>query len=1810
MAAKLSQGLEDQVTCPICLEQFQDPRILTCLHTYCRCCLEKMLATKEGRRVSIKCPECQEMLKIEDVASLRVNIWVNRIISHLELFKAEKKQGDQPELMCNNCDSKEAAKAKCFDCGKFMCNACMAAHQRIATLKDHQLMTLEDIKRTGVPIIDKLMFCKKHKGEVQKLFCKTCEELICRDCTIIDHKDHDVCFIVDIAKEHKEKLTKEIKMASATKEKIEAGLKSVKAMQKQVMKNTDDIEKRIDDVINQQIQALEEKRINLKQESRDLAATKMKDLTAQEDGLAMHKTGLKSAIEFTENVLSKGSNSEVLSISKQILSRLSQLSSKPFDGEVKDEDNQVLQVDKEMLSDDILKFAKVIDDIAVIDPEQCEVKWSKNKFGRDVINVYIKNRLGRPVNIEKKRISINPFVVGISGLTPLGNGLLYLVTNNLLVHEVNPVTCNANEGHILKVVEFKVDGHHIRGSPVQLGLPVLWQHPKANQINRAGSYKSVVTYHNSSKQRDPIEMAAKLSQGLEDQVTCPICLEQFQDPRILTCLHTYCRRCLEGMLTKGRRRISIKCPECRETVKIEDVASLRVNIWVNRIISHLELFKTEKKQGDQSELMCNNCTSKEAAKAKCFDCGTFMCNACMAAHQRIVSLKDHQLMTLEDIKRTSVPIIDKLMFCKKHKGEVQKLFCKTCEELICRDCTIIDHKDHDVCFIVDIAKEHKEKLRKEIKMASATKDMIEAGLKSVKAMQQLVKKNTANIQKGIDDVINQQIQALEEKRINLKQESRDLAATKMKNLTAQEDGLAMHMTGLKSAIEFTENVLSKGSNSEVLSISKQILSRLSQLSSKPFDREVKDEDNQVLQVDKEMLSDGILQFAKVIDAVIDPEQCEVKWSKPKFGRYAINIYIKNRLGKRLDIEEKRISINPLMMGITGLTPLGNGLWIRDVASLKVNIWVNRIISHLELFKTEKKHGDQPALMCNNCDSKEAAKAKCFDCEKFMCNACMAAHQRIPTLKDHQLMTLEDIKRTGVPIIDKLMFCKMHKGEVQKLFCKTCEELICRDCTIIDHKDHDVCFIVDITKEHKEKLTKEIKMASATKEKIEAVLKSVKAMQQLVQKNTDDMQKEIDDFINQQIQALEEKRINLKQESRDLAATKMKNLTAQKEGLVMHMTGLKSAIEFTENVLSKGSNSEVLSISKQILSRLSQLSSKPFDGEVKDEDNQGLEVDKQMLNDGLLRFAKVVERAVIDPEQCEVKWSKSMFYWDVIHVHIKNRLGRPVDIEKKRISISTGMLMDISSLGNGSWRANVHELSLYDFHKVIPVTCNATEGHIVKGVEFKVDGHHIRGSPVEVYPIEMAAKLSQGLEDQVTCPICLEQYQDPRILTCLHTYCRRCLEGMLATKEGRRVSMKCPECQEMLKIEDVASLRVNIWVNRIISHLELFKAEKKQGDQPELMCNNCDSKEAAKAKCFDCGKFMCNACMAAHQRILTLKDHQLMTLEDIKRTGVPIIDKLMFCKKHKGEVQKLFCKTCEELICRDCTIIDHKDHDVCFIVDIAKEHKEKLRKEIKMASATKEKIEAGLKSVKAMQQLVKKNSAVIQKDIDDVVTQQIQALEEKRNDLKQESRDLAATKMKNLTAQEDGLAMHMTGLKSAIEFTENVLSKGSNSEVLSISKQILSRLSQLSSKPFEREVKDEDHQVLEVDKEMLSDGILKFAKVIDAFIDPGQCEVKWSNDKYGRDVINVYIKNQLGRPADINKKRISVNPSLSDLDNTVLIPFRNGSLWVANYGNYMNVHRRNPVKCNADEDHILKSINFKVDGRHIRGSPFQACIKLP
>ena len=63
MACALPEKVDKQLTCAVCIEQFKEPKVLPCLHTYCKGCLVK-LVRKQGADHVITCPECWQDAKV------------------------------------------------------------------------------------------------------------------------------------------------------------------------------------------------------------------------------------------------------------------------------------------------------------------------------------------------------------------------------------------------------------------------------------------------------------------------------------------------------------------------------------------------------------------------------------------------------------------------------------------------------------------------------------------------------------------------------------------------------------------------------------------------------------------------------------------------------------------------------------------------------------------------------------------------------------------------------------------------------------------------------------------------------------------------------------------------------------------------------------------------------------------------------------------------------------------------------------------------------------------------------------------------------------------------------------------------------------------------------------------------------------------------------------------------------------------------------------------------------------------------------------------------------------------------------------------------------------------------------------------------------------------------------------------------------------------------------------------------------------------------------------------------------------------
>lgn len=74
---------------------------------------------------------------------------------------------------------------------------------------------------------------------------------------------------------------------------------------------------------------------------------------------------------------------------------------------------------------------------------------------------------------------------------------------------------------------------------------------------------------------------------LEEELTCPICCCLFEDPRVLLCSHSFCKKCLEGLLEGNRGpafRAPLKCPTCRKETPHNGANSLQINYSLRGIV--------------------------------------------------------------------------------------------------------------------------------------------------------------------------------------------------------------------------------------------------------------------------------------------------------------------------------------------------------------------------------------------------------------------------------------------------------------------------------------------------------------------------------------------------------------------------------------------------------------------------------------------------------------------------------------------------------------------------------------------------------------------------------------------------------------------------------------------------------------------------------------------------------------------------------------------------------------------------------------------------------------------------------------------------------------------------------------------------------------------------------------------------------------------------------------------------------------------------------------------------------------------------
>ncbi|XP_059182171.1 E3 ubiquitin-protein ligase TRIM39-like [Centropristis striata] len=234
-------------------------------------------------------------------------------------------------------------------------------------------------------------------------------------------------------------------------------------------------------------------------------------------------------------------------------------------------------------------------------------------------------------------------------------------------------------------------------------------------------------------------MASASSLPCEEQLLCSICLNMFTEPVSTPCGHNYCKTCITGYWSN---RDLIQCPLCKK--KFRKNTQLQVNTGFRDMVEHFNNMRVrgeDETPAKPGEVTCDICLElKLRAQKTCLVCLASYCQLHLEPHQRVKTLKKHQL--IEPVSNLEDRV------CKKH-DRMFEFFCHEDQMYICVMCLKEEHVTHEA---VPLEQEFREKKALLGSVMSQVKIMENTKSGNIKEIKHFVKQSRKQSDKEMADI--------------------------------------------------------------------------------------------------------------------------------------------------------------------------------------------------------------------------------------------------------------------------------------------------------------------------------------------------------------------------------------------------------------------------------------------------------------------------------------------------------------------------------------------------------------------------------------------------------------------------------------------------------------------------------------------------------------------------------------------------------------------------------------------------------------------------------------------------------------------------------------------------------------------------------------------------------------------------------------------------------------------------------------------------------------------------------------------------
>lgn len=181
-------------------------------------------------------------------------------------------------------------------------------------------------------------------------------------------------------------------------------------------------------------------------------------------------------------------------------------------------------------------------------------------------------------------------------------------------------------------------------------------------------------------------------------------------------------------------------------------------------------------------------------------------------------------------------------------------------------------------------------------------------------------------------------------------------------------------------------------------------------------------------------------------------------------------------------------------------------------------------------------------------------------------------------------------------------------------------------------------------------------------------------------------------------------------------------------------------------------------------------------------------------------------------------------------------------------------------------------------------------------------------------------------DVTICPICMDTLQNPRCISCSHTFCQNCLQDHIETSCQEKdfpAGFRCPLCY--IFVPGSISDDPSHWAETFPKNATIEFMIQGNDENVLKFCKPClnDNKEKpATTLCRSCMECLCEECTDYHKKLTITKDHKVVPLDEINKSFYLETEE-DFCDKHDFRYLDLFCFDHDTPCCSVCSVSEHK-----------------------------------------------------------------------------------------------------------------------------------------------------------------------------------------------------------------------------------------------------------------------------------------------